>query len=364
MSLPNEPNRPSTFDPGQPYSARRPRTGTLRRPPTARPDTGASGIGPLPDQQFFPEGEELDEEEEYEEEEPDENGVFAFARPTTAAVGGFNPSDYGTSAPNTGFLPTTAGTSASGATFGFSSANSHSPRASQVQTPTGNMDVGGRMPELDYDPSQPPPRSGRSNMNNSAFAFSMNKNAPEPKSKAPHRPPTGRSMLEKLHLRKLTTASTAMTGMTRYTTTTALSRADSKDSYTESDSGSFKTETTDSRPMQHTRRMRSSAPLIPPSTGGTDMTRESGTRRGLSRGSYGLTEMTGDMTVPDGKTTWGDGIGGVNKDGGEGGSLAGIDLDATTEEEDSPYPEVRASVSNLDDPELPGEACLFRLRRY
>ena len=80
------------------------------------------------------------------------------------------------------------------------------------------------------------------------------------------------------------------------------------------------------------------------------MTRESGTRRGLSRGSYGLTEMTGDMTVPDGKTTWGDGIGGVNKDGGESGSLAGIDLDA--------------SVSNLDDPELPGEACLFRLRRY
>lgn len=31
----------------------------------------------------------------------------------------------------------------------------------------------------------------------------------------------------------------------------------------------------------------------------------------------------------------------------------GFDFDALNEEEDSPYPEVRASVSNIDDPEMP-----------
>ena len=31
----------------------------------------------------------------------------------------------------------------------------------------------------------------------------------------------------------------------------------------------------------------------------------------------------------------------------------GFDFDALNEEEDSPFPEVRASVSNIDDPEMP-----------
>lgn len=34
-------------------------------------------------------------------------------------------------------------------------------------------------------------------------------------------------------------------------------------------------------------------------------------------------------------------------------SRMGFDFDALNEEEDSPYPEVRASVSNIDDPEMP-----------
>jgi hypothetical protein len=72
--------------------------------------------------------------------------------------------------------------------------------------------------------------------------------------------------------------------------------------------------------------------------------------------SIGLTDITGDPTVADGKTTWGDGAGEVApvpKDGSEEGSIGRIDWDPL--EEDSPYPEVRASVSNIDDPDMPGE---------
>jgi hypothetical protein len=39
------------------------------------------------------------------------------------------------------------------------------------------------------------------------------------------------------------------------------------------------------------------------------------------------------------------------------------DFDAV-EEEDSPYPEVRASVSNVDDPEMPARAFIFRPAFY
>lgn len=65
--------------------------------------------------------------------------------------------------------------------------------------------------------------------------------------------------------------------------------------------------------------------------------------------SYPMTALTGDQTVPDGKTTWGDGNGGEHKaetDGGEEGEYDWI-------EEDSPFPEVRASVSNIDDVDMP-----------
>ena len=60
----------------------------------------------------------------------------------------------------------------------------------------------------------------------------------------------------------------------------------------------------------------------------------------MSRGSYGMTELTGDMTVPDGKTTWGDGMVGLRKEASEGGSMAGAEIDMM--EEDSPYPEVQS----------------------
>jgi hypothetical protein len=108
------------------------------------------------------------------------------------------------------------------------------------------------------------------------------------------------------------------------------------------------------------RRVRSTAPLIP-STAGTDFSTHitATTDRGTSRGSYGMTELTGDATVPDGKTTWGDGHGGALKDISEQGEdvpIAEYDMG----EEDSPYAEVRASVSNIDDPEM---LCEYARRR-
>ena len=357
MSEPVQPPRPTTFEGAPLPSGSRPPRSATRRATTGRPDTGASGIGELPDQQFFPEGEEFDEEDEFdEEEEPDGKGVFAFARPATAAPQGgrlgYASSDYGTTAPNTGIHPTTAGTFASGATFGIGTPPTIA--FSDVPTPTGIMDVGGNLPQLEYDPSHPPPLSGRDNLNNSSFAF-MNKLqnetlAAKGKGRTEPRPATGRSLLDRLQRRNLTTAGTAMTGTTQMTMTTDMSRRTSEDSHTESEAGSFTTDGTVASKRKQTKRMRSSAPLI---TGNGDGASEAGTRRGLSRGSYGMTEISGDMTVPDGKTTWGDGMGGIKEGESEIGSLAGVEMDLA--EEDSPYPEVRASVSNLDDPEMPGE---------
>lgn len=46
-------------------------------------------------------------------------------------------------------------------------------------------------------------------------------------------------------------------------------------------------------------------------------------------------------------------MGGLAKGVSEGEMQSAMDVDF--DEEDSPYPEVRASVSNIDDPEMPGK---------
>ncbi|KLT45603.1 OPT superfamily oligopeptide transporter [Cutaneotrichosporon oleaginosum] len=74
------------------------------------------------------------------------------------------------------------------------------------------------------------------------------------------------------------------------------------------------------------------------------------------RSSMPMTEFSGDMTVPDGKTTWGDGVGGALKGSTDSDGVTGTE----DWEEDSPYAEVRASVSNIDDPEMPA----MTLRAY
>jgi hypothetical protein len=64
------------------------------------------------------------------------------------------------------------------------------------------------------------------------------------------------------------------------------------------------------------------------------------------------------MTVADGKTTYGDGQGnlspGAKYGSDEEAGVVHVDWDPL--DEDSPYPEVRASVSNLDDRDMPGES--------
>lgn len=82
---------------------------------------------------------------------------------------------------------------------------------------------------------------------------------------------------------------------------------------------------------------------------------------------WNISELGGTETVPDGRTTTGVGTGAnfsmasETRAGGRTGSFV-------SEEEDSPYAEVRASVSNIDDPDMPGECpCLmvvFALRAY
>jgi hypothetical protein len=76
-----------------------------------------------------------------------------------------------------------------------------------------------------------------------------------------------------------------------------------------------------------------------------------GSRDGASRDT---TELAGTTTVPDGFTTRGDGRGNLfSRRKTEAGTEQGVRCDEV-DEEDSPYEEVRASVSNIDDPEMPG----------
>lgn len=363
----SEPNPRSGQRPG---SSRRPRTGVPRRPRTVRPDTSASGIGELPEEQFYPEGEEFDEDEEYESEDGEDPAeTFAFHRPQTAAVPVVAFSETDRSAPNTGFTGfessarghtfSSAG-GAGGTTHAFSSSNTPDPETLETEP----IEIGNYIHTPVYDFRHPPPLSGRNNPNNSAFAFSINRRHSGQSETLPSTNPgtgvtseqspnrtgtTERSLFDRLHRRNQQTATSAMTGSTNWTATTGAPMSSSNS--VDGDDISYLEPTPSGRRPHKTR---SKAPLIPE---GSDYSNSGSGRRGLmSRGSYGLTEFSGDATVADGQTTYGDGQGGVRpvadvKDGSDE-SLAALDVDLM--EEDSPYPEVRASVSNIDDPEMPG----------
>lgn len=362
----SEPNPRTGQRPG---SSRRPRTGVPRRPRTVRPDTSASGIGELPEEQFYPEGEDLDEDEEYESEDGEDPAeTFAFHRPQTAAVPVVAFSETDRSAPNTGFtgfesfarghdFPTPGG-----ATPAFSGSNTPDPESLATEP----IEIGNYIHTPVYNIQHPPPLSGRNNPNNSAFAFSINRrHSGQSHSEAlpstnpvtgvtseqsPNRTgTTDRSFFDRLHRRNQQTATSAMTGSTNWTATTGAPMS-SGNSIDDDDISYLEPTPSGRRP----HKTRSKAPLIP---GGSDYSSSGTGRRGMmSRGSYGLTEFSGDATVADGQTTFGDGQGRVRpvadlKDGSEE-SMPALDVDLM--EEDSPYPEVRASVSNIDDPEMPG----------
>jgi hypothetical protein len=72
--------------------------------------------------------------------------------------------------------------------------------------------------------------------------------------------------------------------------------------------------------------------------------------------SWNISELRGATTIPDGITTKGDGMGGLQpKVIAEDIKYDGANVFEDPDLEDSPYPEVRASVSNIDDPDLPGK---------
>jgi len=351
----------------RPASRRRPKTSKPRKPPTARPDTSASGIGELPDQEFYPEESDLEEGEEYEEESEEDQDTFAFRRPQTAAVPVVAFAGIDPSAPNTGINPAI--------NHPLSSTGlRHRLSVDASREETGPVEIGTYFYEPAYDPRDPPPLSGRNNPNNILFAFSADRraehHAPNPvlpidnlsmPPSAQIRPPTGRSRLSGMQRRDTRTADTNMTRNTHLTATSAgISGTSWNSTDNLSDSASFSDAS-----MSHAasaKRVRSKTRLI--DAGASDMTGERVNRRGTTRGSYGLTEITGDMTIADGRTTYGDGQGNVSPGGKYGSDEEGgvVRDDWDPLDEDSPYPEVRASVSNLDDREMPGMSTVLVLR--
>jgi hypothetical protein len=350
--------RPSAM---RPASRRRPKTSKPRKPPTARPDTSASGIGDLPEQEFYPEESDLEEGEEYEEESEEDEDTFAFRRPQTAAVPVVAFTEPGPSALNTGVTPSHGDPL-------NSTGLRHRHSVDVTREEIGPIEIGSYFYEPKYDPKDPPPLSGRNNPNNQLFAFSADRRAEycaplptlasgEPTIPPPAqlRPTTGKSRLSAVQRRDTNTAATSMTRNTHLTATSfGVTDTSWNSSDNLSDNGSYSDAS-----LSHAasaRRVRSKTRLI--DGGLSDVTSERPRRRGTTRGSYGLTEITGDMTVADGKTTYGDGQGnlspGVKYGSDEEAGVVHVDWDPL--DEDSPYPEVRASVSNLDDRDMPGES--------
>lgn len=169
----------------------------------------------------------------------------------------------------------------------------HAPPAAAIGV--FDVDVGGYHSQEFFDAARPPPFSGRDNLNNSTFAYVMRHHTQPPPPPQHGEPTTGQSASD--------------------------------------------FESDDVRPIG------ASDQSIMSSSEDDELTTDGG-RPDTGR-SYPLTVMTGDQTVPDGKTTWGDGVGGECKDASEEGG------DYDWMEEDSPFAEVRASVSNIDDPEMP-----------
>ncbi|GMK60094.1 hypothetical protein CspeluHIS016_0903110 [Cutaneotrichosporon spelunceum] len=224
-----------------------------------------------------------------------EDGVFAFNRPTTARP------FAGPQAPSAGRkrkrLDTTPG-----------------------NAPYAGIDMAGHMQDIDYDPAHPPIFSGRFNLNNQPFNRFREWKDENPTF-------SSRSTAAKIR------------PATQMTATSTVSSAPPPTGDSEA------VVQTAARGRRVRRATADSASIV-------SLTESEYTEPPLGntrRHSLPMTELSGDMTVPDGKTTWGDGNGGVFK--------GTSDSDGVTTfedwDEDSPYAEVRASVSNIDDPDMP-----------
>jgi hypothetical protein len=396
----------------RPGTSSRPRT-SARRSKTARLDTSTSSIGELPDQTFFPEGEEddyFDEEEEYES--GGDEDVFAFARPQTAAPRNTNqegeqpsveldltarntlanmspasPTVIGSSRPTTAFA-TLAGSSEDaekrpGTRGALSRVKiedipKHASESSQDDNDSAStfaaMELLQRTPQpplavLDYTEHHPQSLTRpvtdsaailaaarrSSNPNNTALLstimaeearrqsvgkVSYTESAEANRSKRDH--PTG-------HSKAPTTA------QSRFSNKPSLMSTSSFDGATTD--GGFSAYTADAddadpgRRHHHGFRMRNFG-----TARGDELEAIPGSRDGSIWAAQ--SEIGGATTIPDGMTTKGDGLGNLYRkwDRDDSENLGYME---EPEEEDSPYEEVRASVSNIDDPEMPGKHAIF-----
>lgn len=355
ISEPSANRRPATAQRRPRTNAGRPRTAA--RPPTSRPDTSVSSIGEIPDQTFYPEddGEDyFDEEEELSDPEPD---VFAFERPVTAAVAGmgspvlsdttgtartFQRTDKdlgsrGTEVPRT--METTATSTfayvANANGLGVARGVSHQPQPHTATTDplTSSVVV------LNYGLNNG--GSGENLMGTNQIRRSSNPNVTaylpavatiDPR-QDPNSIPPGRAIPQdqrQIHYKS------SDPSMQETTDDGASSFPQSRENVGELPIGRTNT--------------KSRAPLVDKL--GSEYISDGGSRP-VTRATWHLSEIEGATTIPDGMTTRGDGLGqNLQKWDEEGASANFADLE---EEEDSPYPEVRASVSNIDDPEMPSE---------
>ncbi|BEJ18145.1 hypothetical protein CspHIS471_0704220 [Cutaneotrichosporon sp. HIS471] len=221
-----------------------------------------------------------------------EDDVFAFNRPTTARAAAGPPA---TTSRKRKRLVTTPGTA-----------------------PYAGIDMAGHVQDIDYDPAHPPIFSGRFNLNNEPFnRFRQWKDE-----------------------QNASTSGTTAVSPRPATQMTAMSAVSSAPPPTGDTEAVVQTAT---RGRRLRRATSDSVSVISTESEGTESLRDT------RRHSMPMTELSGDMTVPDGKTTWGDGMGGAYKGTSDSDGVTGME----DWEEDSPYAEVRASVSNIDDPEMP-----------
>lgn len=352
MSEPSAARKPPTAQRRTRTSGGRPRTAA--RPSTSRPDTSVSSIGEIPDQTFYPEADEddyFDEEEEYSDPEAD---VFAFERPVTAAVAGIgspNQSEAtgtlrtfsrtqdetisrGSEVPRT--METTATSTfayvANTNGLGVAKGVSHQPPANAVTDPLTSSVV-----VLNYGVSNSGSGEGLVGVNQVRRSSNPNVTA---------------------YLPAIATIDSRQDHISSQPAKDAAQRLRYKPSdpsmqeLTDDGTSSFRESRENVGPLPSGRmNTRSRAPLVDKL--GSEYASDAGSRP-MTRATWHLSEIEGATTVPDGVTTRGDGLGrNLQKwDEEEGASMNYADLE---EEEDSPYPEVRASVSNIDDPEMPGE---------
>jgi hypothetical protein len=329
---------------------RRPRTAARRKPDTSRPDTTLSSVGEIPDQTFFP---DHDEEQDYDEgagyisEADEDDDVFAFERPKTAAVPAISGRSSSTleqddesrrtisptrplpilqqpTRISKSAVPTTANTEPS-VRFGFSWNDAQDqPIDSQRQAiPNDFPAESAVVAELGYHNDDQYTHHLRRHQNPNASSYDHT--SPDPQGQ--QRP----SVISSTLIGRPSTADTNNRPKPSLFSNISLDETSETTSSFLADDISKK--------------------------GGIKLS-EFEAQDG-SRGIWNISELGGTATVPDGMTMRGDGEGGLHpkwvaQDG---------DYDAPMEdiEEDSPYAEIRVSVSNIDDPDMP---CKWTSRLY